>query len=169
MSASSTPTVWPAPASAAARLTVTELLPTPPLPLAMASTLQVSGISVSGAFWRAFQRALVITSVRSSAFISPHEILTSVTPGCTDTLASTSRLISARSGHPLIVSLTPTVTTPSVEMSTDGTMPRVTMSAPSSGSITLPSASITSPTVGGADTVAAVSAGMSGILPAESV
>ncbi len=40
MSASSTPTVWPASASAAARLTVTELLPTPPLPLAMASTLQ---------------------------------------------------------------------------------------------------------------------------------
>ncbi len=38
MSASSTPTVWPCAANAAARLTVTELLPTPPLPLAIAST-----------------------------------------------------------------------------------------------------------------------------------
>ena len=36
MSASSTPTVNPSAAIAAARLTVTELLPTPPLPLAMA-------------------------------------------------------------------------------------------------------------------------------------
>ena len=36
MSASSTPTVRPWRARATARLTVTELLPTPPLPLAMA-------------------------------------------------------------------------------------------------------------------------------------
>ena len=63
-------------ASAAARLTVTELLPTPPLPLAMASTRHEAGTSVSGAFSRAFQRALVIADVRSSAFISPHTILT---------------------------------------------------------------------------------------------
>src|SRR5262252_5034839 len=38
MSASSTPTFWPAAASAAARLTVTDDLPTPPLPLATAYT-----------------------------------------------------------------------------------------------------------------------------------
>ena len=43
MSASSTPTVKPCAATAAARLTVTELLPTPPLPLATASTRQVIG------------------------------------------------------------------------------------------------------------------------------
>ena len=143
---------------------MTELLPTPPLPLAMASTLQLNGISVSGAFWRAFQRALVITSLRSSAFISPHEIFTSATPGCTDTLPSTSRLISARNGQPRIVSLTPTVTTPSGVMSTDGTIPSDTMSAPSSGSITVASAAITSSCVGGA-----IPAGMSGILPAVTV
>ena len=69
MSASSTPTVCPADASAAARLTVTELLPTPPLPLAMASTLHDTGTSVSGAFSRAFQRALVITW---RAFVGVH-------------------------------------------------------------------------------------------------
>ena len=48
MSASSTPTVRPRAASAAARLTVTDDLPTPPLPLATASTRVVDGISVSG-------------------------------------------------------------------------------------------------------------------------
>ena len=42
---------------AAARLTVTELLPTPPFPDAMASTRVVAGIWVSGAFSRAAQRA----------------------------------------------------------------------------------------------------------------
>ena len=49
MSASSTPTVSPRRARATARLTVTELLPTPPLPEAMAMTRAVSGMSVTGA------------------------------------------------------------------------------------------------------------------------
>jgi hypothetical protein len=61
---------------AAARFTVTELLPTPPLPLAMASTRVVAGISVSGAFSRAFQRALDMTSLRSSLVISPQSMRT---------------------------------------------------------------------------------------------
>ena len=81
MSASSTPTVKPIGAIAAARLTVTELLPTPPLPEAMASTRVVAGIWVSGAFSRACQRALSITSERSSLVISPQSICTSRTPG----------------------------------------------------------------------------------------
>ena len=96
MSASSTPTTLPVAASAAARLTVTELLPTPPLPLAMASTRHDNGTSVSGARSRACQRALSITSVRSSEFISPHAMRTSVTPGWTPMRVSTSRLMSAR-------------------------------------------------------------------------
>ena len=50
MSASSTPTRRPRAASAAARFTVTELLPTPPLPLDTASTRVVTGMVVSGAF-----------------------------------------------------------------------------------------------------------------------
>ena len=50
MSASSTPTVKPVAASAAARLTVTDDLPTPPLPEAIMRTRVVAGPSVSGAF-----------------------------------------------------------------------------------------------------------------------
>ena len=127
---------------------MTELLPTPPLPLAIASTRHDAGTSVSGAFSRAFQRALVIAEVRSSAFISPQTILTLVTPGCSVSRPSISRLISARSGQPLIVSLTSTVTTPSAPTVADGTMPSVTMSLPSSGSMTDASTSITCSTVG---------------------
>ncbi len=151
---------------------MTELLPTPPFPLAMASTLHDNGTSVSGAFWRAFHRALVITWLRSSEFISPHEIFTAETPGCTDTRDSTSFLISARSGHPPIVSLMPTVTSPSGATSTDGTIPSDTMSAPSSGSMTVPSTTITSSTVGGAGVLEGLLEGvtvMCGILPAKSV
>ena len=48
MSASRTPTVRPRRARATARLTVTELFPTPPLPDATAMTRAVSGMSVSG-------------------------------------------------------------------------------------------------------------------------
>ena len=76
MSASSTPTTKPLAAIAAAKLTVTELLPTPPLPEAMAKIRVVAEIAVSEAFSLAFQRALAIVAERSSAFISPHSILT---------------------------------------------------------------------------------------------
>ena len=81
MSASNTPTTFPCAASAAAKLTVTELLPTPPLPLAIASTRALSGICVSFACSRAFQRARVITALRSSAVISPQSMVTLLTPG----------------------------------------------------------------------------------------
>ncbi len=151
---------------------MTELLPTPPLPLAMASTLHDSGTSVSGAFSRAFQRALVITALRSSAFISPQEIFTSETPGWTDTRVSTSFLISARSGHPPMVSLMPTVTRPSGCTSTDGTMPSDTMSAPSSGSMTVPRTAMTSSTVRWGDRWAGATGefgAMGDILPANPV
>ena len=115
----------------------------------MASTRVVTAIAVSAAFSRAFQRALSITSVRSSLLISPHSMRTSRTPGCTATRLSTSFLICARSGQPPMVSLMPTVTTPSAATDTPGTMPRVTMSAPSSGSITARNSAVTSSTDGG--------------------
>ena len=87
--------------------------------------------SVSGAFSRAFQRALSMTSLRSSLVISPQSMRTLVTPGCTATRVSMSFLIWARSGHPPIVSLTPTVTTPSSDDRDRRTpCPSVTMSAP---------------------------------------
>ena len=148
MSASSTPTVKPCWATAMARFTVTELLPTPPLPLATAITLVVSGTLVSGACSRAFQRALSITVLRSSGVISPHSMRTSVTPGCTATRLSTSFLIWARRGQPPIVSFTCTVTAPAGDTSTAGTMPRVTMSAPSSGSMTARNKPVTVSTSG---------------------
>ena len=83
MSASRTPTVFPAAASAAAKFTVTEDLPTPPLPLAIARTRADNGTAVSVAFSRAFHLARDMTSVRSSGVISPQSIFTLVTQGCT--------------------------------------------------------------------------------------
>ncbi len=70
----------------------------------------------------------------------------------------------------------PTVTSPSGATSTDGTIPSDTMSAPSSGSMTVPSTTITSSTVGGAgvlegllDRLLEGVTVMCGILPAKSV
>ena len=128
---------------------MTDDLPTPPLPEAMASTRVLTGMAVSGEVSRAFHRAFDITSLRSSAVISPHVIVTPVTPGCDATRVSTSFLICVRSGQPLIVSFTSTVTAPSGATATDGTMPRSTMLPPSSGSITPRRRPVTASTVGG--------------------
>ena len=149
ISASSTPTVRPWLARAAARFTVTELLPTPPLPLAIAKMRVFIGTWVAVAFSLAFHRARVITADRSSASISPHSIFTFVTPGCVVTRDSTSFLICTRNGQPLIVSLTPIVTRPSSVTVTPVAMPRSTMLSPSSGSITARSKLVTSAGVGG--------------------
>ena len=135
---------------AAAKLTVTELFPTPPLPLAIANTRALSGILVSGACSLAFHRARVITAVRSSAVISPQSMVTLLTPGCVPTRASMSCLICTRSGQPLIVNFMPMATTPSAEMESTAAMPRSTMLSPNSGSITARSRLVTSATVGGA-------------------
>src|SRR5205823_6802480 len=86
MSASSTPTVRPRAARAAARLTVTEDLPTPPFPDEMATTRVVPGMSVSGAFSRTFQRALAMRADFSSLLISLVRTLTLVTPEAADTV-----------------------------------------------------------------------------------
>ena len=148
MSASRTPTVKPLAAIAAARFTVTELLPTPPLPLATATTRALAGICVSGACSRAFHRALSMTSLRSSALISPHSMFTDRTPGWVATRVSMSLRICPRSGQPPMVSLTPTTTSPSGLTVTDGTIPRSTMSEPSSGSMTPRSSPMIASTVG---------------------
>ena len=72
MSASSTPTVRPRAASAAARFAVIDDLPTPPLPLPTAITRVVAEISVGGACCEACQRARCITFERSSWVISSY-------------------------------------------------------------------------------------------------
>ena len=106
MSASSTPTVRPRAASATARFTVTDDLPTPPLPLAIASTRAVDGTSVGAAFSRALKRARCIAAVFCSGVISPYSTFTAVTPRNPRTFDSTSRLICARRGQPAVVSAT---------------------------------------------------------------
>ncbi len=128
---------------------MTELLPTPPFPDAMARTRVVAGIWVSGAFSRAAQRAFSMTSERSSGVISPQSIVTSRTPGWAATRVSTSFLIWARSGQPAMVSLTPMRTSPSADTSVPVVMPRSTMLPPSSGSITPRRSPMTSSTDGG--------------------
>ena len=150
MSASSTPTMFPCSAIAAARFTVTELFPTPPLPLAIASTRALIGTCVSLACSFAFHLARVITAVRSSAVISPQSMVTLVTPGCTNTRDSMSFFICTRSGQPLMVSFIAMDTKPSVLTVTSPAMPKSTMLSPSSGSMTARNSSVTSSDVGGA-------------------
>ena len=148
MSASMTPTVMPRAASAAARLTVTEDLPTPPLPEATISTRVVAGISVSGALRLTLKRALAIAVAFSSAVSSSQDRWTDDTPGRSATRALTSRWIWARSGQPEVVRAIVTSTRPSSSMVTARAMPSSTMSVPSSGSMTPRSTPITSPVVG---------------------
>ena len=110
MSASSSPTVSPSVASAMARFTAIEDLPTPPFPDAISSTLVVIGISVSGAFSATFRRAIAMAAALASAESSVQEILTPLTPGREPTRVRTSRWICARRGQPMVVSATVTVT-----------------------------------------------------------
>ena len=154
MSASSTPTVRPCAASAAARFTVTDDLPTPPLPLATARTRVVGSTSVPGAFSRACQRARCITADFSSWVISPYSTRTSVTPRSPRTFDSTSLWICARSGQPAVVRATLTVTSPSSATRTSRTMPSSTMLARSSGSMTPSSVRRTSFGLGGGPSAA---------------
>ena len=104
MSASSTPTVNPRAASATARFTVTDDLPTPPLPDAMASTRASAGTSVSGASSRAFQRARAMTAARSSASIAATSTRTEPTQSSAWTWLTTSFSIWLRSGQDAMVS-----------------------------------------------------------------
>jgi hypothetical protein len=137
MSASSTPTVRPRWASCAARLAVTDDLPTPPLPEAMATIRVVAGMSVSSALSRALNRARAMTFFFCSVVISPKWTRTSATPGRLATRSLMSFMIWARNGQPAVVRAMVTSTSPlcgSISMTC--TMPRSTMLSPSSGSIT---------------------------------
>ena len=98
---------------AAARLTVTEDLPTPPLPDATRTTRVVGPTAVSSGRWVMFHRALAMAEDFCSAVISVHSISTLVTPGADPTRVRTSRWIWARSGQPDVVRAIVTVTWPS--------------------------------------------------------
>jgi hypothetical protein len=101
MSASTTPTERPRWARATARFTVSEDLPTPPLPEATAYTRVrepglANGISFSG---RSGPRSCSCRPRRCSALITSRSTRTSVTPSSGETAAVTSRTIVSRSGH----------------------------------------------------------------------
>src|SRR5262249_39383020 len=150
MSASSTPTFWPEAASAAARLTVTDDLPTPPLPLAPANTW-VSDDGWANGISRSTRppRSWVCSSRRCSSLITSRSTATAVTPGTAATAAVTSRVMVSRSGQPATVRYTSTLTFPSGAISTFLTMPRSVIGRRISGSLTRASASVTCSVVGG--------------------
>ena len=149
MSASTTPTFWPEAASAAARFTVTDDLPTPPLPLATAYTRVsedgwANGISGSGRP----PRSCVCSACRCSSLITSSWTRTADTPGSLPTAAVTSRVILSRSGQPATVSHTSTSTTPSAAMSMFLTMPSSVIGRWISGSCTPSSARVTCSALG---------------------
>src|SRR5574341_292023 len=135
MSASSSPTFAPDPASATATLTATVVLPTPPLPDAMATTL------------RAVMCSWLANRVFATTFAS-HLRLTPVTPGTAPTAARASLSITPRSGQAGVVSTIVKLATP---FSTFRSliMLSVTRSLCSSGSCTVDSARITCSGVAG--------------------
>src|SRR5437762_7088955 len=113
MSASTTPTESPRSASATATLTVTDDLPTPPLPDATAYTLvsdpgRANGISFA---W-APPRTRSCNWRRCASSITSSTTWTSLTPLTAETAAVTSLVIVSRIGQPGTVSQTPTVTAP---------------------------------------------------------
>src|SRR5579859_3817863 len=153
MSASSTPTLCPAAASAAARFTVTDDLPTPPFPLATAYT-RVSELGSANGMARSGRppRSRPCSSRRCSSLITSRCTSTPDTPGTAVTAAVTSLVMVSRSGQPATVRYTSTRTLPAGPTSTLFTMPRSVMGRRISGSLTLASAAVTCSAVGGETT-----------------
>src|SRR5215831_15649301 len=150
MSASSTPTLCPAAASAAARFTVTDDLPTPPLPLATANTRVRDEGSANGTT-RSVRppRSLPCSSRRCSSLITSRCTAAPVTPGTADTAAVTSLVMVSRSGQAATVRYTSTRTLPPGPTSTLLTMPSSVIGRRISGSLTPASAAVTCSAVGG--------------------
>src|SRR6201996_2163283 len=149
MSASTRATLCPACASAAARFTVTDDLPTPPLPLTIAYTLVsedgwAKGMTRSGAP----PRSVDCRSWRCSSLITSSSTRTLVTPASAVTAAVTRLMMVSRIGQPATVRYTATATVPSGPISTDLTMPSSVIGRPISGSLTPASAVSTCSRVG---------------------
>ncbi len=114
MSASTTPTFRPSAAIAAARLTVTEDLPTPPLPEATAYTrVRLPGLAkgTSRSAWP--PRRAFASSLRCSSLITSSVTSTRVTPSTRETASVTRCVIVSRIGQPETVRYTVTATAPS--------------------------------------------------------
>ena len=160
MSASTMPTLCPLAASATARLVVTLLLPTPPLPDEMRrgfvfESFAANGIARPSAWPCACAEpaveegspfSMTRTFWRSASVITPKSMAT-LPPGASGATAVVTRFwISLRRGHPGTVSTTVS-DTPLADTLTSRTMPRSTMERCSSGSSTGRSASMICSTV----------------------
>src|SRR5215472_18711522 len=149
MSASTTPTLCPEAARAAARLTVTEDLPTPPLPLATAYTLVSDAGWANGITGSARPpRSWLCNAFRWSSLITSSSTWTPETPGSAVTASVTLEVMVSRIGQPATVRYTPTCTRPPVPTDTDFTMPSSVIGRPISGSLTPASADVTCSAVG---------------------
>ncbi len=138
MSASTTPTRRPCSASAAARLTVIEDLPTPPFPEATAYTrVRVSGRANGISFSGAPPRRLVRSVERCSSLITPSWTDTEVTSGTALRAAVTSRVMVSFIGQPGTVSRMVALTSPVSAASTASTIPSSVIGLRISGSLTL--------------------------------
>src|SRR3954449_7361310 len=143
MSASTTPTDRPRATSAAARFTVTDDLPTPPLPEATQYTRVndpgwANGMTASGVPPRRFLRM----SARCLALITSSSTRTDVIPGTRETAAVTRLVIISRIGQPTTVRYTPMSATPSTT-TTLLTIPSSVIGRLISGSSTVASAACT--------------------------
>ena len=148
MSASTIPTLRPSLAIARARLTVTEDLPTPPLPLAIAKTLVSEPACAKGISREAWPpRRVWWSSPRCSVDITPRVRSTSVTPSTWRTAALTSRVMVSFIGQPATVSSTVRVTLPPSTV-TDSTMPSSVIGRLISGSMTVARTALTCSTEG---------------------
>src|SRR6185369_4657655 len=130
MSASRSPTRWPSWVSDTARLAATVDLPTPPLPLATATTCRTSGMRLESwaiAFWAASSRAGGLTTFMLTCALA--------TPGTARTVRSTSsRTFSPAAG--LWVDIWRSTTTMPALALTWCTKPKETMSRLMPGNFT---------------------------------
>src|ERR687893_1645749 len=150
MSASTTPTDRPRSAIEAARFTVTEDLPTPPLPEATQYTRvsdpgSANGIRGSSAVPRNWRR----NEVRWASLITSSSTCTSRTPGRADTALVIRDVMVSRIGQPATVNHTATPTVPSPATVTSLTMPSSVIGRLISGSCT-PSSTVRTASTDGA-------------------
>ena len=149
MSASTTPTRRPCPAIDSARLTVTEDLPTPPLPDAIAKTfVREPGCEKGISRCALPPLSTSLSPDRCSAVITPSVRSTSVTPSTARRAPLTSRVMVSLSGQPATVRSTVSRTSPESSTSTDSTMPRSVIGRLISGSWTVARAAVSRSAVG---------------------
>src|SRR3954447_16942511 len=141
MSASTTPTDRPRSAIAAARLTVTDDLPTPPLPEATAYTRVIEPGCANGMTGSSASPLTVLrSSRRCSSFMTSRSTDTAVTPETAETAVVTREVMVSFIGQPETVRYTPISTLPWSRTLMSLTMPSSVIGRWISGSSTPASA-----------------------------